>query len=142
MKFSRPSRFRSQLPIVPLIDILLILLMFFVVATKFKSPRSVLQIEMPTVNDVPTGSVKDTRSVLAVDGQGRMTLDTLSVPDGLLGSYLEAFRKQNPDRKLELQADKNLPLEKLLGVWDALTKAGIEIKDVPARIRLNGQPTS
>ena len=27
-------------------------------------------------------------------------------------------------------------LEKLLGVWDALTRAGIPIKDVPARIRL------
>lgn len=142
MKFARPTRFRSQLPIVPLIDILLILLMFFVVATKFKAPRSVLHIEMPTVNDVPSGNVKDTRSVLSVDAQGRMALDSLNVPDGLLESYLQAFRKQNPERKLELQADKNLPLEKLLGVWDALTKAGIEIKDVPARIRLNGQPTS
>ena len=39
-------------------------------------------------------------------------------------------------RKLELEADKQIPLEKLLQVWDALTRAGIQIKDVPARIRL------
>ena len=44
--------------------------------------------------------------------------------------------EENPGRKLELEADKQVPLEKLLGVWDALTRAGIPIKDVPARIRL------
>jgi biopolymer transport protein ExbD len=56
--------------------------------------------------------------------------------DGLLESYLAAYQKQNPGRKLELEADKKLPLERLLTVWDALTKAGIPIKDVPARIKL------
>ena len=33
-------------------------------------------------------------------------------------------------------SDKKLPLERLLQVWDALTKAGIEIRDVPARIKV------
>jgi len=81
--------------------------------------------------------------VIAVDAAGNVTLDSLKVPDGLLESYLAAYRKQNPSRKLELEADKQLPLERLLAVWDALTKAGIEIKDVPARIRLpdKGNPT-
>ena len=67
---------------------------------------------------------------------GNISLDSLAVPEGLLQSYLAAYQKQNPGRKLELEADKKLPLERLLQVWDALTKAGIEIKDVPARIKL------
>jgi biopolymer transport protein ExbD len=75
--------------------------------------------------------------VLAVDKDGRITLDAVAVPDAkLLDAYLRAFVKENPGRKLELEADKLLPLEKLLEVWDALTRAGIPIKDVPARIRL------
>jgi len=76
------------------------------------------------------------RSVIAVDAAGKISLDSLAVPEGLLQSYLDAYQKQNPGRKLELEADKKLPLERLLQVWDALSKAGIKINDVPARIKL------
>jgi biopolymer transport protein ExbD len=134
MKFHRPVRARSQIQIIPLIDILLILLIFFVVTTSFKKPRDVLRIELPTVKEIQSDQVGDTRSVIAVDAVGNITLDSLAVPEGLLESYLAAFQKQNPGRKLELEADKRLPLERLLQIWDSLTKAGISIKEVPARI--------
>jgi biopolymer transport protein ExbD len=136
MHFHRPVRQRSQVPIVPMIDILFILLIFFIVSTQFKKPRNVLRIELPTVREVPSDRVADARSVISVDAEGRITLDTLNVPEGLLESYLAAYQKQNPGRKLELEADRKLPLERLLAVWDSLIKAGIQIKDVPARIRL------
>lgn len=125
--------------IVPLIDILLVLLIFFIVSTHFKKPRNVLRIELPTVHEVKSDQVSEERSVIAVDANGKVTLDSLIVPEGLLESYLAAYQKQNPGRKLELEADKLLPLERLLSVWDSLTKAGIAIKDVPARIRLPEQ---
>lgn len=136
MHFHRPARNRSQVPIVPMIDILFILLIFFIVSTQFKKPRNVLKIELPTVREVPSDKVADARSVIAVDAIGNVMLDGLKVPEGLLESYLAAYQKQNPGRKLELEADRQLPLEKLLAVWDALIKAGIPVKDVPARIKL------
>ncbi len=139
MKFHRPPKGRNTVQIVPLIDILLVLLIFFIVSTHFKKPRNVLRIELPTVHEVKSDQVSEERSVIAVDASGKVTLDSLTVPDGLLESYLAAYQKQNPGRKLELEADKQLPLERLLAVWDSLTKAGIPIKDVPARIRLPEQ---
>lgn len=123
-----------QVPVIPLIDILFVLLIFFVVATTFKTPRPVLPIDLPKVDEVATEQATEPRSVLTVSPGGEVTLEGLKVPEGLLESYLTAFVKKNPGRKLELEADKNLPLGKLLEVWDALTKAGIEVKDVPARI--------
>ena len=134
MKFHRPTRVRSHIQVIPLIDILLILLIFFVVTTSFKKPRSVLRIELPTVKEIQSDQVGDLRSVIGVDALGNITLDSVAVPEGLLESYLAAYQKQNPGRKLELEADKKLPLERLLQVWDSLTKAGIAIKEVPARI--------
>ena len=136
MQFPRRTRKRAEVAIIPMIDILLILLIFFVVTTAFKKKRDILRIELPTVHEVPTDTVTDPRSVIAVDALGNITLDSLKVPDGVLESYLAAYQKQNPGRKLELEADRKLPLEQLLTVWDALIKAGIPIKDVPARIKL------
>jgi biopolymer transport protein ExbD len=136
MHFHRISRKRAEVPIVPMIDILFILLVFFIVSTTFKKPRNILRIELPTVREVASDQVADERSIIAVDALGNVTLDSLAVPEGLLQSYLAAYQKQNPGRKLELEADKKLPLERLLQVWDGLTKAGIPIKDVPARIKV------
>jgi len=136
MHFPRPVRSRSQVQIIPMIDVLIFLLIFLIISTQFKKPRNVLRIELPTVREVPSDKVADLRSVISVDAEGRITLDSLNVPEGLLQSYLAAYQKQNPGRKLELEADRKLPLERLLGIWDSLIKAGIPIKDVPARIRL------
>jgi biopolymer transport protein ExbD len=137
MNFYRPKSTRSQVAVIPLIDILFVLLIFFIVSTAFKKPREVLRIELPTVREMPSDTVADVRSTIAVDPLGNITLDSLVVPEGLLESYLTAYQKENPGRKLELEADKNIPLERLLKVWDALIKAGIEIKDVPARIKVD-----
>ena len=137
MQFHRIKTQRSQLAVIPMIDILFVLLDYFIVSTSFKKPRDVLRIELPTVHEIPSDTVKDVRSTIALDAKGDITLDTLKVPDGLLESYLAAYQKQNPGRKLELEADKEVPLERLLKVWDSLTKAGIPIKDVPARIKVS-----
>jgi len=137
MRFEQPVRRARGVPVVPMIDLLFVILIFLVVSTTFKKPRNIMNLELPTVRDMVGGTVTETRSILAVDKDGRITLDAVAVPDTkLLDAYLRAFVKENPGRKLELEADKLLPLEKLLEVWDALTRAGIQIKDVPARIRL------
>ena len=136
MHFHRIIRKRAEIPIVPMIDILFILLVYLVVTTEARKPRDVMKIEIPTVRDIPTDKVADPRSVIAVDALGNVTLDAVPVPEGLLNAYLTAYQKQNPGRKLELQADRKLPLERLLGIWDALIQAGIPINEVPARIKL------
>lgn len=137
MRFHRLKTSRSQVAVIPMIDILFVLLVFFIVSTAFKKPRDVLRIELPTIREIPSDTVADARSTIALDAAGNITLDSLKVPEGLLESYLTAYQKQNPGRKLELEADKDIPLERLLKVWDSLTKAGIPIKDVPARIKVS-----
>ena len=137
MKFERPARRSRGIMIMPMIDILFVVLIFVIFTTEQKRKRSILRIALPTVKDVPSSTVVESSSILSVDKLGSVSLDAVPVPDvALLDAYLKAYVKENPGRKLELEADKELPLEKLLGVWDALTRAGIPIKDVPARIRL------
>lgn len=136
MHFHRIIRKRAEVPIVPMIDILFILLVYLVVTTEARKPRDVMKIEIPTVRDIPTDTVTESRSVISVDAMGNIKLENVPVPEGLLPGYLAAFQKQNPGRKLELEADRKLPLERLLGVWDALIQSGIPINEVPARIKL------
>ena len=86
MQFYRIQRKRAEVPIVPMIDILFVLLVFIIVSTTFKKKRHTLRIDFPTVKEVPSDQVSDTRSVIAVDAVGNITLDGLEVPEG--GGYV------------------------------------------------------
>ena len=136
MQFQRIKHKRAEVAIIPMIDILFMLLVFFIVTTTFKKSRDVMRIEFPTVREVASDQISEPRSTITVDALGNVTLDSLAVPEGLLQSYLVAYQNQNPGRKLEMEADRRLPLERLIEIWDAMTKAGIPIKDVPARIKV------
>ena len=140
MQFARPARTSSGVPIVPMIDILFILLIFFIVSTNFKRPRHVMQITLPTAKDVPTDTIVEEMSVLAVDGIGKIALEGASVPDDLLDSYLEAWRKLNPNRQLEIEADEKAPFGKMIEIWGALKRLGIEAMPTRAKMSTDSSP--
>jgi biopolymer transport protein ExbD len=134
MQFARPVKKSSVVPIVPMIDILFILLIFFIVSTNFKRPRHQMQITLPTAKDLPTDSVMAEMSVLAIDGSGNLALEGAAIPEGLLDSYLEAWRKINPQRTLEVEADEKAPFGKMVEVWGALTRVGIKVMPTRAKV--------
>ncbi|MBK1834116.1 ExbD/TolR family protein [Roseibacillus ishigakijimensis] len=136
MELYRPKRKAYNVPIVPLIDILAILLIFVIVTSTRKKPRPVVPIELPTVKEVASSELTVERSVLALTREGDILLEGVTVPEGELAGYLKAFQTVNPDRELELEADEGSSLGQLFKVWEALSEVGIELKEVPARINL------
>ena len=136
MELYRPKRKAYLVPIVPLIDILAILLIFVIVTSSRKKPRPAVPIDLPTVTEVATTELIAERSVLAITREGEILLENVSVPEGELADYLKAFQTVNPGRKLELEADEGSSLGQLFAVWEALGEVGLELKDVPARIKL------
>lgn len=136
MELYRPKRKDYNVPIVPLIDILAILLIFVIVTSSRKKPRPVVPIDLPTVKEVATAELKVERSVLGITKEGEILLENVSVPEGELADYLKAFQTVNPGRQLELEADEGSSLGQLFTVWEALSEVGIELKEVPARIKM------
>lgn len=136
MEFMPVKRKKMDIPIIPLIDILTILLIFFIVTTTFKEPKPVLNVEVPVATGVATSQSAEKRSTLTVTADGKIAIDAVQVLPGELDSYLEAFISVNPGRKLELKIDQACPFGTMVIVWESLTKAGIGLKDVPHRVRL------
>lgn len=136
MELYRPQRRAYNVPIVPLIDILAILLIFVIVTSTRKKPRPVVPIDLPTVREIESATLQQERVILAATADGKMFLDNLEIPEGQLPRFLSAFKNVNPDKKLELEADETIPLSRLFEIWEALTEVGIELKEVPARIKI------
>ncbi len=140
MEFHRVKRERLPVPIIPLIDIMTILLIFFIVSSNFKEPRPVVPVDLPKVSKVPATELNDKRSVLAVSAEGKIGLEDVEVDPQDLAGHLKAFVKLNPNRKLELSIDEKCAFGTLVTVWEALTDSGIQLKDIPHRVRTDSEP--
>ena len=136
MKILEKKASRPVIPIISLIDILAILLIFFIVTTTFKEKRALLNIDLPRGSSLPSTQSIEKRLSVSVTPEGRIFLGGEEIPLADLPPRLVELKLAKPELKLELEADTTTPLGLLVSVWDALTAAGFEIKEVPARILL------
>jgi len=140
MQFYTRKRTRPAVPIVSLIDILAILLIFFIVTTTFKKEKPLLHINLPTTKKLATVVETAERTTISATSEGKFFLSGNPVDPGALEAALTSFKKQNPEGKLELKADETVPLKDLIQIWDAITAAGYKVKNVPARIVVETAP--
>ncbi|MGE9267433.1 MAG: ExbD/TolR family protein [Verrucomicrobiales bacterium] len=135
MEFYRPKKKAVNVPIIPLIDILVTLLFFFIVSMAPKQRRSLLEVSLPEANTLKTRSATHAVSVLSVNGEGAFDLDGLEVPAGLLKEYLTANRQEAAEAKLEIRMDRACTVETLLAVQGAVQNAGYAKGEVFHRVR-------
>ena len=134
MKIISAKRTRPVIPIISLIDILAILLIFFIVTTTFKEKKALLNIDLPSAGALAAQQSSERRMVLSATAEGELFLLDKPISIDALPVELAELKLARPDGKLALEADTTTDLGLLISIWDALTTAGFEIKDVPARI--------
>jgi biopolymer transport protein ExbD len=131
MRFYTRKRRAPSIIIVSLIDILAILLIFFIVTTTFRKNLPQLQINLPESKSAEQAPAeKDEPVVLSVKSADEISLDGKPVTLDLLADALKTVRAQAPARPIAMQADREAPFGVVVKVLDALKNAGI--KNIPA----------
>jgi len=131
MRFYTRKKRTPQLIIVSLIDILAILLIFFIVSTTFRKEQPRLQINLPeskSAEIVAAGKVEPL--VLRVKSADEISLGADPVALDTLAAALKTARAASPDRPIAMQADREAPFGVVVRVLDALKQAGV--KNIPA----------
>ena len=131
MKFYTKRRKMPSITIVSLIDILAIMLIFFIVTTTFRDRLPQLQINLPESKSaaVASGEVKKI-VLLQIKGADQITLDGKAVTAKDLAAAIKVVQKIRPGCSITMQADKEAPFGTVVSVLDALQEAGI--KNIPA----------
>ncbi len=132
MKFAVRKRRAPSIIIVSLVDILTILLIFFVVSTTFRKDQPQVQINLPESKTATTAPAELEHALLTVSENDEIKLDgqTVAVED-----LENAVRNLSETRRssLALQADKKASFGIIVKVMDALKLAGV--KNLPAFTR-------
>jgi biopolymer transport protein ExbD len=127
------------IPIVSLIDIMVILLIFFIATTTFKKQKMEVKISLPSSKALGGAApAAETRATITVTKEQKVFLEGNAVEIDQLATAIESLKNARPGLKLELEADTEANLGLLVKIWDALRDSGIEINDVPARIQRKG----
>jgi biopolymer transport protein ExbD len=131
MQFYTRKRRSPFINIVSLIDILAILLIFFIVTTNFRKPQPQLQINLPDSKSAEAAaSAQKEPAVLRVKSDKEITLDEKPVDIENLTAALQKIRENQPTRGIAMQADREAPFGTVVKVLDSLKAAGL--RDVPA----------
>jgi biopolymer transport protein ExbD len=120
-----------SITVVSLIDILAILLIFFIVTTTFREKLPQLQINLPESKSAATTTSEPKKSILLqIKGVDQIRLDDKPVTAASLPSAIREVQKANPGCSITMQADKEAPFGTVVSVLDALQEAGV--KNIPA----------
>lgn len=136
MQFFIRKRPRPVVPIISLIDILAILLIFFVATSTFRRKKAAMVVNLPKAGALANTLEGAERIPLVMKSATELVLGDHPVGLDGLADELAALRAENPGARLELQADEQLPVGTLVAVWDALTRAGFSIKEIPTRLQM------
>src|SRR3954462_5173653 len=136
MKFAVRKRRAPSIIIVSLVDVLTILLIFFVVSTTFKKDQPEVQINLPEAKTATAQPSEVDHAIVTVDQNDQVKLDGQAIAvEGL-----EAAVRDLPATKrssLALQADKKASFGIIIRVMDALKLAGV--KNLPAFTQPGGK---
>ena len=121
MEFEGRARIREQLSMAPLIDVVFLLLLFFMLTSSFRDPEAVDLALPQSRTSTPS---EDALIRVAVDGNGVVHLDGQALAPGGLESALAPLLAADPETTVSLASDAGLPVQTLLDVIDDIRSAG------------------
>lgn len=125
-----------EINVIPLIDVLLTLLMFFVLTTTFVQ-QGHLKVSLPQARDTPAAPVADTL-VIVIDKQGHFFVANnrvLGDDETTLSRAIQAVAGSDHARPVLLRADAMTPHQAVVTAMDAVGRLGfthLSIATAPA----------
>ncbi len=121
MEFEGRARIHSHLDIAPLIDIVFLLLVFFMLTSTFLVPEAI-ELQLPESSSADTAEV--TPITVLLDSNGRIALNDQPVELERLREVMERLLEKKPDSPITLKSDAHTELQQLLRVMDEIRAAG------------------
>lgn len=113
----------SEINITPLLDLAFVLLIIFMLTTPLLENSTNLVIPS---SSAPASPVKATEvQTISIDRQETIKLNNEVVDMNGLGDRLVELKRANPDLAVVIRPDRELPVQKLVTLMDALQRAEI-----------------
>jgi len=134
MNLRKFRREEMSVNLTPLIDVVFLLLIFFMVTTTFRE-ESEIKIDLPQASNQPIEQAGNPVEVI-IDRDGRFYIDQKLVINTQLDTLKRALRKAKGDRKnppVIISADANSPHQSVVTAMDAARQVGLVRMSIATR---------
>lgn len=113
----------SEINITPLLDLAFVLLIIFMITTPLLESSMSLVIPSSAEKNFPVNSSQV--QTISIDRSETIRLNNQVVDLGALGARLSELKQNNVDIAVVIRPDRDLPVQKLVTLMDALQRAQI-----------------
>jgi biopolymer transport protein TolR len=131
MRGGRSRKFKSEINVVPYIDVMLVLLVIFMVAAPLTNPGVInlptaAKSALPPTEYIQISLKPDAAATIGINGQKSGTGQADKVAGrGALIQKLRALHEDNPDMPVMISADKDIKYDEVIQVISESKKLGI-----------------
>lgn len=133
----RPHRKASpELSLAPLIDVVFLLLIFFMVSTTFDKEGG-LKLDLPDSTSRQVAPPEEQRIDIRIDAQGNLMVEDRRLLDNDVNSLrrrLERISNGNTQLAVAIRADAKTPHRYVVRALDAASQAGLKRISIPTRL--------
>jgi biopolymer transport protein ExbD len=118
----------------PMIDVILVLTIFFMCATKFSADERAFDLDLPSADHAAAVAAREPE-VVEVEAAGTLRLGAEPVSIADLGTRLTARRKAVPDLVVMIRGERDVSHGRMTEVYEACRGAGVRHVAISVRGR-------
>jgi biopolymer transport protein ExbD len=113
---------KTEINVVPLIDVLCFLIVFFMLFSTLKSNQTGMDINLPKAETVT--ATKDSQVVVSIDRDGRLSFEGRDMSKQAMQDEVRRSIADNPDTLVIIKADREVLYDKVIEAMDIVRKVG------------------
>jgi len=113
----------SEINVTPLLDLAFVLLIIFMITTPLLESSMNLVIPSSSAKNPPIN--RSQVQTVSIDRTDTIRFNNQAVDLAMLTTRLTELKAANPDVAIVIRPDRELPVQKLIGLMDAVQRAGI-----------------
>ncbi len=118
----------AEIDLTPMLDVVFIMLIFFIVTASFLREFGVEGTKPPSVQQTETES----KSIaVKIYSSGEIVIDNLSIDPRAVSAHIIRRKAENPDSTVAILAGKRAKTSLVVGVIDAAREAGFTRNPIP-----------
>jgi len=123
MRFEGRARVSTRIDMAPLIDVVFLLLIFFLLTSSFVSRRA-MDLNLPGSDTAV--AVAEAPVLVRIFADGSIRVGDDRVAEDSLAGIIAMRIARTPDRQVAVEADRDVDVQRLLTVLDAVRSGGGE----------------